>query len=99
MYPPSTSRPSYRDNHHDNARVPPPVPPGPNRYRHDNRHTDRNVPIRTAQVELEHEYDYGDEGDYIPKYADYDQSLDQDDVDLTFATDMWAIAAEREQTV
>ena len=29
-YPPFTSRPSYRDNHHDNARVPPPVPPGPN---------------------------------------------------------------------
>ena len=71
------------------------MPPGPNRYRHDNRHTDRNVPIRTAQVEPEHEYDYRDEGDYIPEYADYDQSLDQDDVDLTFATDMWAIAAER----
>ena len=31
-YPPSTSHPSYRDNrdHHDNARVPPPVPPGQN---------------------------------------------------------------------
>ena len=33
-YPPSTSRPSYRDNrdHRDNARVPPPAPPGQNRY-------------------------------------------------------------------
>ena len=31
-YLPSTSRPSYRDNrdHRDNARVPPPVPPGQN---------------------------------------------------------------------
>ena len=29
-YLPSTSRPSYRDNHRDNARVLPPVPPGPN---------------------------------------------------------------------
>ena len=34
MYPPSTSRPSYRDNrdHRDNAQVPPPVLPGPNQY-------------------------------------------------------------------
>ena len=31
-YPPSTSRPNYRDNHCDNARVLPPAPPGPNRY-------------------------------------------------------------------
>ena len=31
----------------------------------------------------------------IPEYTDYDQDLDQDDVDLTFATDMWVIAAER----
>ena len=30
MYPPSTSCPSYRDNHRDNARVLPPAPPGPN---------------------------------------------------------------------
>ena len=51
--------------------------------------------MRAAQVEPEHEYDYRDEGDYIPEYADYDQGLDQDDVDLTFATDMWVIAAER----
>ena len=29
-YPPSTSHPNYRDNHCDNARVLPPVPPGPN---------------------------------------------------------------------
>ena len=94
-YSPSTSRPSYRDNHRDNARVPPPVPPGPNRYRHDNRHADRNVPMHAAQVEPEHEYDYRDEGDYIPDYADYDQGLDQDDVDLTFTTDMWAIVAEK----
>ena len=53
------------------------------------------MPIRAAQVEPEHEYDYRDEGDYIPEYADYDQGLDQDDVDLTFATDMWAMAVER----
>ena len=94
-YLPSTSHPSYRDNHHNNASVPPPAPPGQNRYRPDNRHTDRNVPIRDAQVEPEHKYNYRDEGDYIPEYADYDQSLDQDDVDLTFATDMWVIAVER----
>ena len=33
MYPPSTSRPSYRDNrdHCNYARVPPPAPPGQNR--------------------------------------------------------------------
>ena len=93
-YPPSTSHPNYRDNHRD-VRAPPPLPPGPNRYRHDNRHADRNVPMRAAQVEPEHKYDYRDEGDYIPEYADYDQGLDQDDVDLTFATDMWAIATER----
>ena len=31
-YPPSTSCPNYRDVHRDNARVLPPVPPGPNRY-------------------------------------------------------------------
>ena len=66
-YLPSTSCPSYRDNHRDNARVLPPVPPGTNRYRHDNRQTDRNVPICAAQVELEHEYDYRDEGNYIPR--------------------------------
>ena len=94
-YLPSTSCPSYRDNHRDNARVPPLVPPGPNRYQHDNHHADRNIPMRAAQVEPKHEYDYRDEGDYIPEYADYDQGLDQDDVDLTFTTDMWAIAAER----
>ena len=94
-YPPSTSCPNYRDNHRDNARVPPPAPPGPNRYRHDNRHADRNVPMCVAQVEPEDEYDYRDEGDYIPEYADYNQGLDQDDIDLTFATDMWVIAAER----
>ena len=62
-YPPSTSRPRYRDN--CDARALPPPPQGPNRYRHDNRHTDRNVPICAAQIEPEHEYDYRDEGDYI----------------------------------
>ena len=92
-YPPSASRPSYRD-HRDNARAPP-ASPGPDRYRRDNRHADRNVPIRAAQVEPEHPYDHGGRGDYLPDYADYDQGLDQDDVDLTFTTDMWAIATER----
>ena len=53
------------------------------------------MPIRAAQVEPEYEYDYRDEGDYVPKYVDYNQGLDQDDVELTFATDMWAIAVER----
>ena len=95
LYPPSTSCPNYRDNHRDNVRVPPPAPPGPNQYRHDNHHADRSVPMRAAQVEPEHEYDYRDEGDYIPEYTDYNQDLDQDDVDLTFATDMWAIVTER----
>ena len=69
--------------------------PCPNRYRHDNHHTERTVRIRAAQIEPEHEYDYRDEGNYLPEYADYDQFLDQDDVDLTFATDMWAVAVER----
>ena len=45
-----------------------------------------NVPIRAAQIEPKHEYDYGDKGDYIPEYADYDQGLDQDDVDLTHSS-------------
>ena len=53
------------------------------------------MPIRAVQVEPEYEYDYRDEGDYVPEYVDYDQGLDQDDVELTFTTDMWAIAAER----
>ena len=53
------------------------------------------MPICAAQVEPEHEYNYRDEDDYVPEYVDYDQSLNQDDVDLTFATNMWAIAAER----
>ena len=51
--------------------------------------------MHAAQVEPKHEYDYRNEGDYIPEYTDYNQDLDQDDVDLTFATNMWAIAAER----
>ena len=53
------------------------------------------MPIRAVQVEPEYEYDYRDEGDYVPKYVVYDQGLDQDDVELTFATNMWAIAVER----
>ena len=53
------------------------------------------MPIHAVQVEPEYEYDYRDEGDYVPEYVDYNQGLDQDDVELTFATDMWAIAAER----
>ena len=93
LYLPSTSRPGYRDNR--DAQAPPPPPQGPNQYRHDNRHTERTVPIRAAQIEPEHEYNYWDEGDYLPEYADYDQGLDQDDVDLTFATDMWAVAVDR----
>ena len=36
--------------------------------------------MRAAQVEPELDYDYRVEGDYIPEYKDYDQSLDQDDV-------------------
>ena len=92
-YPPSTSRPPYRDNNRDNARPPPPSQQ--NRYRHDNWNADRNVTIRATQAEPEYQYDYGDEVDYIPEYVDYDQGLDQEDVDLTFATEMWAIAMER----
>ena len=60
-YPPSQSRPVYRDNR--NERPPPPAPaPAPpvnqNRYRHDNCHTDRNVPIHAAQVDPAYDYNY-----------------------------------------
>ena len=99
VYPPSTSRPNYRDNrdHRDgNAQAPPPpTQPGHNRYRQDNRPADRNIPIRATQVEPEYDYNYQDEGNYIPDYVDYDQGYDQDDTDLTFVTDLWSIAVAK----
>ena len=97
-YPPSQSRPVYRDNR--NGRPPPPPAPAPvppvnqNRYRHDNRHTDRNVPIHAAQVDATYDYNYqGD--DYVHDYVNYDLPLDQGDEELTFATEMCNIAIEK----
>ena len=49
-YPPSHSRPAYQDDWNARA-VPPQAPPPPqstNRYRSDNRHVDRNVPVHAA---------------------------------------------------
>ena len=96
-YPPSHSRPAYRDDR--NARVvPPQAPPPPqstNRYRSDNHHMDRNVPVHAAQVEPGYDYHYQDDGDYIPEYANYDLPLDQEDEELTFATEMCHIAIQK----
>ena len=93
-YPPSMSRPSYQDNHDQrdgNVRAQPPAQPNHNRYRQDNRPGDRSVPIRATQAEPEYDYNYGNEGEYIPEYVDYDQ----EDIDLTFTTDMWSVAVAR----
>ena len=100
-YPPSQSRPVYRDNR--NERPPPPAPaPAPpvnqNRYRHDNRHTDRNVPIHAAQVDPAYDYNYqGD--DYAHDYVNYDLPLDQGDEELTFATEMWNVTIEKADVI
>ena len=78
--------------------VPPQAPPPPqstNRYRSDNRRVDRNVPIHAAQVEPGYDYHYQDDGDYIPEYANYDLPLDQEDEELTFATEMCHIAIQK----
>ena len=96
-YLPSHSRPAYRDD--QNARVvPPQAPPPPqstNRYRSDNCRVDRNVPVHAAQVEPGYDYHYQDDGDYIPEYANYDLPLDQEDEELTFATEMCHIAIQK----
>ena len=96
-YPPSHSRPAYRDDR--NARVVPPQAPPPsqstNRYRSDNRHVDRNVPVHAAQVEPGYNYHHQDDGDYIPEYANYDLPLDQEDEELTFTTEMCHIAIQK----
>ena len=96
-YPPSHSCPAYRDDQNARA-VPPQAPPPPqstNRYRSDNRRVDRNVPVHAAQVELGYDYHYQDDGDYIPEYANYDLPLDQEDEELTFATEMCHIAIQK----
>ena len=93
VYPPSTSRPNYRDNRDQrdgNNRAPPPAQPNNNRYQQDNHPGDRGVPIRAAQAKPEYG-NYGNDDGYILEYADYDQ----EDIDLTFATDMWAVAVAR----
>ena len=93
-YPSLTSRPNYQDNrdHRDgNNWAQLPAQPNNNRhYRQDNHPGDRGVPIRSAQAEPDYG-DYGNDDGYIPEYADYDQ----EDIDLTFATDMWAVAVAR----
>ena len=89
-YPPSTSRPNYRDNRDQrdgNNRAQPPVQPNNNCYRQDNHPGDRGVPIRAAQAEPEFS-NFGNDDGYIPEYVDYNQ----EDIDLTFATDLWAVA-------
>ena len=96
-YPPSHSRPAYRDDRNTRA-VPPQAPPPPqstNRYRSDNRRVDRNVPVHAAQVEPGYDYHHQDDGDYIPEYANYDLPLDQEDEELTFATEMCHIAIQK----
>ena len=96
-YPPSHSRPTYRDDRNARA-VPPQVPPPPqstNRYRSDNRRVDQNVPVHAAQVEPGYDYHHQDDGDYIPEYANYDLPLDQEDEELTFATEMCHIAIQK----
>ena len=96
-YPPSHSRPAYRDD--QNVRVVPlQVPPPPqstNCYRSDKRHVDRNVPVHAAQVELGYDYHYQDDGDCIPEYTNYDLPLDQEDEELTFMTEMCHIAIQK----
>ena len=76
-----------------------PAPPvNQNRYRHDNRHTDRNVPIHAAQVDPAYGYNYqGD--DYAHDYVNYDLPLDQGDEELTFATEMWNVAIEKADVI
>ena len=96
-YLPSHSRPAYRDDRNARA-VPPQAPPPPqsiNRYRSDNRRVDQNVPVHAAQVEPGYDYHYQDDGDYIPEYANYDLPLDQEDEELTFATEMCHIAIQK----
>ena len=97
-YPPSQARPTYRDNRNGRPPLPPapaPVPlTGHNRYRHDNHHADRNVPVHAAQVDPAYDYNY-QEDDYIHDYVNYDLPLDQGDEELTFATEMWNVAIEK----
>ena len=97
VYPPSHSRPTYRDNR--NVRAAPPLAPAPppngNRYRSDHRRVDRNVPVHAAQVEPSYDYHYQEGDDYPPEYVNYDLPLDQNDEELTFATEMCNIAIHK----
>ena len=92
VYPPSTSKPPYRTNNTD-----------PHQQKPDNNHQDQvryhwqdnnnspNVTIHTAQVEPTMEIQAKE--DYIPKYIDYDNALqDRDDVEMTFYTEVYAAA-------
>ena len=56
---------------------------------------DRNVPIHAAQVEPGYDYCYQEDGDYLPEYANYNLPLDQEDEELTFATEMCNIAIHK----
>ena len=85
-YPPSHARPTYCN---DQAPSPAPALSHANCYRNDNRRMDRNVPIHAAQAEPE--YDHYQDDEYQPDYANYDLPLDQEDEELTFATELWNI--------
>ena len=53
------------------------------------------MPVHAAQVEPGYDYHYQDDGDYIPEYTNYDLPLDQEDEELTFATEMCHIAIQK----
>ena len=97
-YPPSHSRPTYHSNQRVAAASPAPAPPpNGNRYQNDNRCQDRNVPIYAAQVEPNYHYQVDEE--CIPDYINYDLPLDQEDEELTFATEMCNIAICKADTI
>ena len=67
--------------------------------RNDHRHVDRNVPIHAAQVEPGYDHHYQEDGDYLPEYVNYNIPLDQDDDELTFATEMCNIAIHKADVI
>ena len=60
---------------------------------------DRNVPIHATQVEPGYDYCYQEDGDYLPEYANYNLPLDQEDEELTFATEMCNIAIQKADVI
>ena len=60
---------------------------------------DWNVPILTAQVEPGYDYRYQEDGDYLPEYVNYDLPLDQEDEELTFATEMCNITIHKADVI